>query len=400
MRLWKKISLFFLVLIFLSQIPFAHRRYKIGKLNAVIQQLKSERLQPESHDAFVEYTGVLHVHSFLGGHSTGSFQEIIAAAEANQLNFVVMTEHPAQDFDTAEMTLKGWHGGVLFINGNEISTEAGERLLVIPGNESKNRGLADEKRPGALSIVAYPEQFKSWDSADYEGVEVYNVFPDARKTSSVVLFFDGLWSFRKYPDLLFATFYSRPSENLGRWDEAIAKRKAKVVAVAGNDAHSNLGLALIDSSGKTLLGVKLDPYERSFRLVRVHTLIPDGVPFDPASLLASLSAGHCFIGFDLFADTTGFRFTGSNRNQSVIQGDTIAIDGGVRLAVSTPVPTIVTLIKDGRTVDQGIRGREAVFTVTESGVYRVEVYLQQLPRPFNAQPWIISNPIYVGSEVR
>lgn len=400
MRLWKKISLFFLVLIFLSQIPFAHRRYKIGKLNAVIQQLKSERLQPESHDAFVEYTGVLHVHSFLGGHSTGSFQEIIAAAKANQLNFVVMTEHPDQDFDTAEMTLKGWHGGVLFINGNEISTDAGERLLVIPGNESKNRGLADEKPRGALSIVAYPELFKSWDSAGYEGVEVYNVFPDARKTSSVVLFFDGLWSFREYPDLLFATFYSKPSANLRRWDEAIAKRKAKVVAVAGNDAHSNLGLALIDSSGKTLLGVKLDPYERSFRLVRVHILIPDGVPFDAASLLAALSAGHCFIGFDLLADAAGFRFTGSNRNQSVIQGDTIAIDGGVRLAVSTPVPTIVTLLKDGRTVDQGIRGREAVFNVTESGVYRVEVYLQQLPRPFNAQPWIISNPIYVGSEVR
>ena len=34
-------------------------------------------------------------------------------------------------------------------------------------------------------------------------------------------------------------------------------------------------------------------------------------------------------------------------------------------------------------------------TVHEKGVYRVEVYLDQLGKPLNAAPWIISNPIYV-----
>jgi hypothetical protein len=35
------------------------------------------------------------------------------------------------------------------------------------------------------------------------------------------------------------------------------------------------------------------------------------------------------------------------------------------------------------------------FQVSEKGIYRVEVYLPQLPLPAGAQPWIISNPIYV-----
>ncbi len=70
---------------------------------------------------------MVHVHSFLGGHSSGSFSEIISAAQANQLNFVIMTEHTEKDFDTAAMTLQGMHGGVLFITGQEKAAENGDR---------------------------------------------------------------------------------------------------------------------------------------------------------------------------------------------------------------------------------------------------------------------------------
>jgi hypothetical protein len=405
MRLWKKIGLLLLTLLLVSQIPFAYRRYKIGELNAAIQQLGSQRLGKDPGDPFAEYTGVLHVHSFLGGHSSGSFAEIIAAAKTNQLSFVVMTEHPAPDFDTAQMTLQGWHGGVLFINGNEVRTATGDRLLVIPGNENSNRAsslatqdvLSEAKARGAMSLVAYPQEFVNWDSADYDGVEIYNVYTDARKVNPVVLFFDGLWSYRTYPDLLFTTFYSRPTENLRKWDDAISKGRRRLVAVAGNDAHSNIGITLVDASGESLFGVKLDPYQRSFRLVRMHALLPKDVPLDSASLLAALSAGHCFAGFDLFADSTGFRFSGSNSHESVIQGEKIDLDGELRLTLRTPVPTRVALFQNGTKINEAFGGSETVFSVKQSGSYRVEAYLQQLPSPLNAQPWIISNPIYVES---
>src|SRR4026207_397547 len=133
MRSKKFILLVVVLLLLLSQTPFAYRRYKLRRLSAGIQQLNSERRVPESN-GFTDYKGVIHGHSFLGGHSSGSFSEIIAAAQANELQFVIMTEHTEKDFDTAAMTLQGVHGGVLFINGNEVSAENGDRSLVLPGD--------------------------------------------------------------------------------------------------------------------------------------------------------------------------------------------------------------------------------------------------------------------------
>src|SRR5215210_4237283 len=104
MKRWKKIVLLLLGLILASQLPFIYRRYRLGQLNAAIQVLNSERAASQSDQPFAEYRGVIHVHSALGGHSTGSFEEIIRAAQSNGLNFVVMTEHPAKEFNTAEMT--------------------------------------------------------------------------------------------------------------------------------------------------------------------------------------------------------------------------------------------------------------------------------------------------------
>jgi hypothetical protein len=401
MKPWKKLLLLSLVLILLSQIPYAYRRYKLGSLNAAIEQTNSQRVTIQ--DDFVEYKGAMHVHSFLGGHSTGTFDEIIAAAKSNQLDFVVMTEHPSKNFSTAEMTLKGVHGGVLFINGNEVSTAQADRLLVIPGNESAvdtdqlstQQVVTQAKVGNATVFVAYPEEFKSWDSTDYDGVEVYNVYTNAREINPIVMFFDGLWSYGTYPDLLFATFYKRPAEALRLWDSAISTRKQKFVAVAGNDAHANVGLAFKDSSGNTLGGLKLDPYERSFRLVRVHVLIPRGSVFDAETLQSALAGGHCFIGFDLFSDSSGFRLTGSNANVTRIQGDEITLETEIRINVTAPISSRIVLLRDGNAIqsESGLTRKE--FIITERGSYRVELYLPQLPGSVSEQPWILSNPIYV-----
>jgi hypothetical protein len=394
----KKLLLIFLTVILFSQIPFAYRRYKLGRLHSAIQRVNSERAAQPDQLGFSEYKGVLHVHSFLGGHSKGNFEEIIAAAKSNQLTFVVMTEHTSANFNTAAMTLKGMQSGVLFMNGNEVSIANGDRLLILPGDESTN-GPPDElvsraKARGALSIVAYPQEFKSWNS-DYDGVEVYNVYTNSREINPLVMFFDSLWSYRSYPDLLFANFYSRPSANSQKWDEAIAAKNKRLVGVAGNDSHANVGVSLNDSAGKTLLGVQLDPYERSFRLVRLHVLIPSDKTLSLETLADALTGGHCFIGFDLFGDTTGFSFSASNSRETKIQGDEIVADKEVRLSVSTPVTSRVVLFKDGKLFEERGDARKQEFLVTDKGSYRVEIYLPQLPKPVSEQPWIISNPIYV-----
>jgi hypothetical protein len=403
MKRWKKIVLIVLAVIVVSQLPFACRRYKLGRFNAAIQKVNSQRIPNQNASDFTEYKGVIHVHSFLGGHSTGTFEEIIAAANANQLKFVIMTEHPSQNFDTSAMTLKGVHAGVLFVDGNEVATASQDRFLVMPGDETAALAgsvatqdfLSQEKAKKALAFVAYPQEFKSWNANDFDGVEVYNVFTNAQRINALVTFFDGLWSYRSYPDLLFATFYARPSDALKKWDEAIARQNRKLVAIAGNDAHSNIGISLNDSSGKTLLGIKLDPYERSFRLVRMHVLVPKDKMLTSETLLSALRDGHCFIAFDLFGDASGFSFSATSGGEKRIQGDEISLGSGVRLTVSTPVSSRIVLIKNGKPVQEQIGVSSKEFAVNEKGVYRVEVYLPQLGKLVSDQPWIISNPIYV-----
>jgi hypothetical protein len=398
MKRWKKLLLILFALVLLSQLPFVYRRYKLGRLHAAIQQLNSQRTVANDNANFVEYKGVSHVHSFLGGHSTGDFEEILAAARSNQLDFVLMTEHTSDHFNTASMTLNGDYDGVLFINGNEVNLPNSDHLLLLPGLENGS-SLEDIVMRGrgknGLTFVPYPEEFRSWDTTFYDGIEVYNLYANARQINPLVMFFDGLWSYRSYPELLFANFYRRPGENLQKWDQKMSSTGRRLVAVAGNDAHSNIGININDGSGTTLIGLKLDPYERSFRLVRLHVLVPKDQTFNRESLLAAIGSGHCFIGFDLFGDTSGFSFSASNGTEDKIQGDEIALSREVKLPVSTPVASRIVLLKDGKAVQDETVLKRKEYTVTEKGSYRVEVYLPQLPKPVGDQPWIVSNPIYV-----
>ena len=396
-----KFLLGLLVIIVLSQLPFVYRRFRLGRLEGAIQQLNSKRRIIDGSGNFVDYKGVVHVHSFLGGHSNGTFGDVIAAAQANGLQFVIMTEHAEKDFDTSAMTLKGLHAGVLFVNGNEVSTANGDRLLALPGNASLggvSKTSTDEvakqlETSGALAVVAYPEEFKSWDSQNFTGVEVFNVYSATRHVNPVLAFFDFIWSHRRYPALMFANYYRRPSASLSRWDQALARRR--LTATAGNDAHANVGVSLNDSTGKTLLGVKVDPYEVSFRLVRLHVLLPSGTALDETALLQAIRLGHCFVGFDLFGDSTGFSFTLESGEGPRLQGDEVSLRPGTMLKVAIPVPGRIVIFRDGQSIADEAGVDVKTLAVTKPGIYRVEVYLPQLGKPVGEQPWIISNPLYI-----
>src|SRR5205823_10345376 len=125
-----RLALALVVVFLIAQTPFIYHRYQLGRLAATIQQLNAQRTV-NADDPYTDYRGALHVHSSLGGHSTGTLAEIIQAARANALAFVVMTEHPAADMDTAAQTLNGMHGGVLFVAGNETSESTDEHLLTF-----------------------------------------------------------------------------------------------------------------------------------------------------------------------------------------------------------------------------------------------------------------------------
>jgi hypothetical protein len=399
MRRRRKIAVALLALLLLSQAPFAYRSYRLRRLGAAVDELNAGRA-PTADEVLEEYAGVFHVHSLLGGHSTGTLEEIVRAAKAERLAFVVMTEHPQPRLDTSAATLRGFHEGVLFVGGSELVASDGGRLFVAPGIAAPDRNpplqelVTRAKSEGRLAVVGYPEEARDRGLSEFDGVEVYNLYTNARRINYAAMIFDGLWSYWGRPELLFARFYERPAENLRRWDEYNANGAGRAYAYAGNDAHANVGWALEDRSGRKILDLKLDPYERSFRLVRTHVLLRKGEPLDEQTLLAALRRGSFFISFDVFGDPSGFRFTADG---GAVMGGEVSLppSGEVRLRVSLPVRARTVFYRDGQAVREVADASQASLNVGQRGVYRVEIYLDRLGSLLEGRPWIISNPIFV-----
>ena len=402
MKIIKRIILVLLVLLLLAQIPFIYRRYQTGKLAEKIAQLGSQRTAYTDPN-YKEYKGIIHAHTSLGGHSTGSFDELIAAANANDLDFVLMTEHYSDTFDTAAQTLNGVYGKTLFIGGNEIDTSDGDRFLLIPGGGEAARArmsgttafLEKAHASNQLALITYPERFKSWDSA-FDGIEVFSLHTAAKEMNPIIALGDLIWTYPSYPELMLAQSWRRPDTNLAKFDEIAAKRQISLFA--GTDAHSNIGFHLFgDDAGNKLLGVKLDRYETMFRMARMHVLLPAGEELNRETLIEAIREGRCFIGFDAIGDSSGFRF-GLLASLHPNPGKPVSISAGEGTGIWSrpPLPARTVLYGNGDlhhvsepgSIDTG------VFYVPP-GTYRVEVYRDDLGPPFDKMPWIISNPIYV-----
>ena len=397
MKLAKRILIVLAVLAVLSQVPFAYRRYVFGETADKIASDNAARRHVE--DArFDEYTGIIHAHSAIGGHSKATFDELIAGANAAGLNFVVMTEHWSDAFDTSAMTLSGFHGNTLFVAGNEIDTADDDRMLMVPGSADAAslrrlstrdvvKKLHDEKR---LALVTYPERFHSW-RADIDGVEVFNLHTAAKNINRLTALFDLIWSGSSYPELVFARSFTRPDENLAKFDSYATEDKTTLFA--GTDAHSNIGFYLLgDETGHRFFGVKLDPYERMFRIMRVHALIPKGTPLTQENLLAAIADGRVFVGIDALGDSSGFRFRFGDRTM----GERASFAESGALTVEISLKSRVILYKNGQKAAEGSGNDHFEFKPDGPGVYRVEVYREGLGMAYQAMPWIMSNPIYIA----
>ena len=397
-RIVKRIFLVLLALLVLAQIPFIYRRYQIGKLAEKIAQLDAQRTTYYTDSVFKEYKGVIHAHTSLGGHSTGSFEELIAAANANDLDFVLMTEHITEAYDSSALTLNGVYGKTLFIGGNELDTTDGDRFLLIPGGgeaaKARMNGstafLEAAQRENKLAFVTYPERFKSWD-ASFDGIEVFSLHTAAKQMSWLGALGDLIWSYPAYPELTFARNFRRPDANLARFDEVASQRSISLFA--GTDAHSDLGFHIIGSDGgQKLINIKLDPYETIFRIARIHVVLPSHLEFNRENLMLAIRNKTYFIGLDTVGDTTGFLFEGGP-----YLTDTPAPPYPGILKARAPVKARFVFFRNGEKVGEVSDSSFADLAQSEmvAGAYRVEVYRDDLGPPFDKMPWIISNPIYV-----
>lgn len=400
MKTFKRILLVIAVLVLVAQIPFAINRYRTSLLATKIQELSGSR-KAVPGPQFRDFKGVIHVHSFLGGHSTGTFDELIDGARKNGLDFVVMTEHVSDDFDTAAKTLNERHGRTVWIGGNEASASDGDRFLVVPGFDGvaalqkvgTNEFIKNAEEHESLALVAYPEKFHSWN-ADISGIEIFSLNTNAKKMNPVMFIMDAIWSYSAYPELTLARYFKRPDENLARYDGIAANRR--LLLFGGNDAHSNIGLFLGDDANNKIVNLKYDRYATIFSLMRTHILVRESGPLTRKEALGALAGGNSYIGFDVLGDPTGFSFYAVDDSGIAIMGEATPPGSSPRLHVTSPLPARFVIFRDGKKVFESKEGFAAETEASGPGAYRVEAYLDSLGAPFNKMPWVISNPIYVG----
>ena len=399
------------------QAPFVYRRYKIGQLTRNIQEINAQRAV-NSMPGYTEYQGVMHVHTLLGGHSTGTFEELINAANSNDLDFVVMTEHYESAYDTSALTLNGTYGKTLFVNGQEVDTNDGGRFLLLPGTpESPSFARLDSKTfldqihsEGRIAINNYPDRNRS-GIAGFDGIEAYSLHINFKRANIFTAVGDILWSFPAYPDATIASYLRRKDDYLAIYDRVAEHQR--LLLTAGADAHSNKGYYLVaDDEGNKHIGFKLDPYATIFRIVRMHVLIESGAPLTRESVIDALRRGHAYVGFDVLGDTSGFRFWAEQSSSSLqpptvtggtdlgrverrIMGDVVAFAAGGTLLATTPVVSRMVVFRNGAKFAEFPGATEFSLNITETGTYRVEAYLDRLGEPFDDAPWIMSNPIYV-----
>lgn len=416
-------------------------------LAAVRAGARELRMQarPEPEGAgYQDVRTVLHAHSGLSHDSRGTEEQIVAAAKKAQVRAVFMSEHPTPDRKWATAGLRGEKEGVLFVPGAELS----DGLLIwrSEGQDWTPQMKASEvleKLAGsrAVTFVAHPEERKddaAWNLPAFHGMEIYNTHADAedsgyekllesfRKESPFRLL--GVLSLlKKYPREAFAAVFDEQTEILGRWDRLNAAflsgenaGNRRVVGIAGNDSHQNVGISVepgegglvikdalgrvIGKPGKKGGGLQLgggggapliahtfDPYDVSFGYVSTHLLLEQGAKVTEDSLFDALLRGRAYVAFDWMADPSGFRFTAEHAGKTSPMGSDVPLAEKPTLAARTTLPATLRLLRNGVEIRR-VEGTEFTVELQEPGVYRAEAWLEVAGEQ---RPWIYSNPLYV-----
>ncbi len=328
-----------------------------------------------------DFKGVIHAHSYLSHDSNGSVSRIIQAAQTKGINFMLMTDHPA-DYSVIH-GLRGMHGGILFMPGQEINLKSGGVVLGINLEKTVQSGslrdVVDEvHRQGGLAILGHIEEHTDWSVDDWDAMELYNTHYDALLDGKIDKTMALIPQLEKNPDKVWQSILDRPVVYFKAWEEALKKRRASIVAA--NDSHENVIYA----------GVQLDSYERSYGLVSTHLFLMELTKED---IYREIRAGHGYICFDFLGDCRGFYFIATDGKNTAIMGDEYNLDPKTpsTIEISVPSEAKIKLFKDGELFKEESGGTLKV-DLKEKGIYRVEAEKQ---RGKKYVQWIYSNSIYV-----
>ncbi len=332
-------------------------------------------------DGYRDVTGVIHIHTTYSHDAQGRFEDVVRVANAQGLDYCIVTDH--NTLQALRDGKQGWHGAVLALIGEEISTQSGHYLALnvheeIDRTSKTTQQIIDEvNRQGGLGFIAHPyykhSRWRDWTVHGFTGIEGYNVAHDTLDENKLRL---ALWTLTVPAEPFYFSILDRPYDPLSAWDHLIAQH-GRVVGIGSSDAHEF-----------HVLGIKFAPYEDMFQLARTNLLVPTSSTLTDALVYDALRQGHAYFSIDLVASARGFRFD-AHKGQRIlgVMGDEVRFTEGLELIAVLPAAAQLALYKDGAQIATAI-GQSWNIPITEPGVYRLEAAR-------NNKPWLFSNPIYV-----
>jgi len=353
--------------------------------------------------------GVLHIHTNRSD-GLGTPDDVAAAAARAGLKFLVFTDHGDA---TRAPDPPTYRSGVLCLDGVEISTSGGHYIAIGMGaspyplaGESRDV-VEDVRRLGGFGIAAHPDSPKEelrwtdWDPA-IGGLELINLDTSWRthmaQGGARFALIRALFTYSIRPSEAIASLLTDSPDLSERWNRLLLSKR--VVALAGADAHAKLVL-LEDGAGNSRYSLPVPGYEPSLRVLSVHVRpvspLSGDAAADAASLLKGIEGGELYTAIDAWASPAAFEFTATNNSGDVQHGQQLAAGGSASLHVRSNAPAgfLTTVFRDGQTLKESDQHE---FTLDDepgqSVIYRVTI--RDPDRP-DAPPWVISNPIQVGS---
>jgi hypothetical protein len=348
-----------------------------------------------------DYSGIIHLHSSYSFDGRTPVPDILSAARANGIDFLMLTDH--QTLQARQDGYEGWHGDTLLIVGQEISPRFNHYLafglqvpIVIPEDEtsiSPQTYIEAVRTQGGLGFIAHPDHqganlfhvkhypWLDWTVTGYNGFGIWDFMTDWQ--SSLKNIPTALYSY------LFPALALRGPRQvtLERWDRL--NQEGRVIGIGELDNHNTL---------RKLFGLRffIFPFQRAFRFLRTHLLTEEPLTGDGEkdilTLLSALEQGKAYVAQEYFQRAKGFTYTMSDEKQVVTMGDDLLPNGSVTATVETPRTGKIRIIRNGKLYHEAV-SRRIDRPIDHDGLYRIEVYLRVLGK---YRPWIFSNPIYVG----
>jgi hypothetical protein len=343
--------------------------------------------------------GVFHMHSVFSD-GLGTVEEICRDASAQDLDFVILTDHGRPNRPASAAT--AWRLGTLLIGASEFSLHAGHMAAAgykVPEYEfppEAQEAIDEVNRDGGVTFISHPLDSKvpwtNWQVHGFTGIEIISLYQMARKSVWYALTLFPL-QYLLSPDYALTSLISYPHRELAIWDRF--NREGKYFGIYALDTHAKLPI-----SRKT--NFHFPSYGATFKIMRVYVKVDHDLEKDAgaaaATIIASLRRGDFFCVIESLAQANGFEnyYREADGRRVEMGGDARAAGGTLVLKLPFNFNTDIRILKDGNEF-QVIKdnGRQEIMVpVREPGVYRCEIFLHS--GRLKALPWILANPIFVA----